>query len=370
MPTRITSILPVRADSMENSDLETPRHWTCARALFLQLLLAISLTGCAHSAPSVSPSPDLTYSAIAIDRDGYIYVAQSSTTGAAIQKWNPEGRCIFEVPLQTDAQQIASISAIAVDEEFIYCAGTLIDSKSRATYHPQIHRFSIKNGQPSPFVGSSKTLKDGQIQLGDWQPFQISEKANSDVSSLRTSPVRALDIAGSTLYVANALAGEVRMFDTTTGEQKGRFSVHRPTAIAVDPLGQIWVGHDHAVVAAFRADGYSGVTYASFGEVTALTFGPGATLYATDSAAGQVLVLDTAANPARFIPLLGTNAKPGDTAPDHFFNLQGVAADNDGNWVTVDGGTKDHPARIAKWSPERKLLWQRTSSTAREASRN
>jgi len=213
-------------------------------------------------------------------------------------------------------------------------------------------------------------LKAGHILLDDWEPFQISEKMSADAASLGTSPLRALDVAGSTLYVANALAGDVRMFDTTTGEQKGKFDVHRPTAVAVDSLGQIWVGHDHDVVAAFRADGYSGVTYANFGEVTSLTFGPGATLYATDSATGQVLVLDTAANPAKFIPLLGAKAKPGDATTDRFFDLRGVAADNNGNLVTLDGGTKDHPARIAKWSPERKLLWQRAASTAREAGRN
>lgn len=355
---------------MRNFDSETPHYWTCARTLLLQLSLVLSVTGCAHTGPSVSLSPDSSCTAIAVDRDGNIYVARSSAAGAVIEKWNSDGERIYEVPLLTSNKQMASISAISVDEEFIYCAGTLIDPKPRPTYYPQIRRFSIKNGQPSPFVGSSKTLKDGHILVDDWEPFQISGKTGADGASLGTSPLRALDIAGSTLYVANALTGEVRLFDTTTGEEKGKFDVHRPGAVAIDSLGQIWVGHDHDIVAAFRADGYSGVTYANFGEVTSLTFGPGATLYATDSATGQVLVLDTAANPAKFIPLLGTKAKPGDTAPDHFFDLRGVAADNNGNWVTIDGGTKDQPARIAKWSPEMKFLWERTVSTARDAGRN
>jgi DNA-binding beta-propeller fold protein YncE len=368
MRTRITGILPVRANSMGNADSET---LTRARTLFVLLLLVLGLASCTHSrATDVTQSTSSTYTAIAVDRDGNIYVTQSSATGAAIEKWNPQGDRIFEASLQIHGQQFATISAIAVDEEFIYCAGTLKDPKDHTTCYPQIRRLSIKNGQPSPFIGSSKTLKDGHIQLDDWKPFQISGKTTTDAASLGASPLRALDIAGSTLYAANALAGEVCLFDTTTGEQKSKFDVHRPTAIAVDPLGQIWVGHDRNIVAAFRADGYSGVTYAKFGEVTSLTFGPGATLYGTDSSTGQVSMLDTAANPAKFVPLLGTKAKPGDTAPDRFFNLRGVAADNNGNLVTIDGETKDHPARIAKWSPDKKLLWERTASTARKSNRN
>jgi sugar lactone lactonase YvrE len=350
---------------------QSPRRQISALAVRLHLFLMLILIGCTNIKATDHTEPrNSTYTAIAIDRDGNIYVARSAANGAAIQKWNPQGQHIFEVPLETNGHQIANISAIAVDEEFIYCAGTLIDPKPHAAYSPQIRRFSITNGAPSPFVGSSKTLKDGHILVDDWEPVQVSEKTIADAAATGTAPLSALDIAGSTLYVADALAGAVRMFDSATGEQKNEFAVHCPTAVGVDPLGQIWIANNHDTVAAYRADGYSGVTYGAFTEVTSLTFGPGATLYATDSAAGEVFMLDTAANPARFVPLLGKKANPGDTAPDHFFNLRGVAADNDGNLVTIDGETKDHSARVAKWSPEKKLLWQRTSSTPRKTSRN
>ena len=60
---------------------------------------------------------------------------------------------------------------------------------------------------------------------------------------------------------------------------------------------------------------------------------------------------------------------PGDTAPDHFFNLRSAVVDNKGNLITLDLGDDKTPPRIAKWSPQKKLLWQRSSSTASESNR-
>jgi hypothetical protein len=183
------------------------------------------------------------------------------------------------------------------------------------------------------------------------------DAAEADARLMR-APLRAIDVSGATLYVADALGGKVRMFDSATGAPKGEFAVHLPTALAVDPIGQIWVATDHDTVKAYRADGYSGVTYGGLGDVTALAFGPGAALYAADASSGRILKLDTAASPAQFVPVLGSKAAAGDRAPDRFYKLRGIAVDNDDNLITIQREPGSSGARLAKWSPERKLQWE------------
>jgi hypothetical protein len=140
------------------------------------------------------------------------------------------------------------------------------------------------------------------------------------------------------------------MFDTTSGAAAGEFDVHAPQAVAVDPLGQIWVAHDHSVIQAFRADGYSGVTYGGLGEVSALTFGPGARLYAADAASGRVLVLDTGASPAQFVSVLSVGADAG--------RLCAVVADNHGNLITLQRRLDGKGVRLAKHGADKKLIWE------------
>lgn len=339
----------------------------------------------ATAANETAPHP---FTSAAIDRDGNIYTA----AGAHFEKWDANGKLIFQQKLQpAHARPDETACAIIVDEEFVYCAISSAN-ESPSNNRQQIRRFKLADGKPAPFTGPSiksadtplklskkpapiptgpsAKLLDGHIQLYDWPALQIPAKTRKADAALMSLPLRAMDIAGSTLYLADALAGKVRMFDTTTGLQKSDFDVHLPHAIAVDPLGQIWVAHDHDSITLYRADGYSGTTYGGFGEITSLAFGPGAALYASDSKSGQVSTLDTSLDPPKFVKVLGSKAKEADHAADHFFNLISVAADAKGNLVTVDGGLKDHPARLAKWSPEKKLLWERPASTPRQPNRN
>jgi sugar lactone lactonase YvrE len=262
-----------------------------------RLVVLCILFGCAVRA-AAEDVPVGRIESVAVDPGGNVYTA--SRTGLAA--FSPEGACIFSVAIDGVA------SSLAVDEDYLYCASG-----------DQIHRFHRKTGKTAPFPGRA-----GRIDLG-------------------RADARGLDVSGATLYVADALGGRVRMFDTSTGTPKTEFDVHLPTAVAVDPLGQIWVATGGDTVKAFRADGYSGVTYGGLGDVAALAFGPGATLYAADARAGQVLRLDTAASPARFLPVLKN-------LPD----CCGLAIDNHDNLITIDHAG----ARLARWSPDHKLAWE------------
>ena len=330
----------------------------------------------------------LRMESVTIDRADDIYTAGGSNdAGADLVKWDLEGKHLFDGWLKIRYERFEGAAySVVVDEEYVYCA---VRGRNAEPWNnrQQIWRFGIKDGKFAPFTGKSEKflmnrpqlaekarraaeepgelLVDGTIQVYEWPGLQIPAKTPPADAELMKAPLRGLDVAGSTLYVADALGGKVRMYDSTTGAPKGEFDVHLPHAVAVDPTGQIWVAHNHDTVTAFRADGYSGVTYGGMGEITSLAFGPGGKLYATDSATGQVLTLDTAGSPVKFVPVLGSKAKTGDTAPDRFFKLMSVAADGKGNLVTIDAGAAAGGARMAKWSLEKKLLWERSSSTGR-----
>jgi sugar lactone lactonase YvrE len=152
-----------------------------------------------------------------------------------------------------------------------------------------------------------------------------------------------MDVAGTTLYVADAKSGSVGMFDTETGEAKGEFSVAFPTAVAVDAIGQIWVAYDHGTIQAFRSDGYGGVTYAWPGEVAGMAFGPGGKLYVADAKGGRVLTPGNAESASGFVEVLRLGGE-----------VRALAVDAEGNVVTLDRG-----GRLAKWSATARLVWER-----------
>jgi hypothetical protein len=229
-----------------------------------------------------------------------LYVA----SGQVVSKWDGEGHALL--PFSAAAAEV-----VVADEEYLYCAA-----------EGQIRRFTLAMRRLAPFAGGS--------------------------AGISIDSVRGLDVAGAILYVA--AEDKIRMFDTTTGAAAGEFDVHAPQAVAVDPLGQIWVAHDRSVIQAFRADGYSGVTYGGLGEVSALTFGPGARLYAADAARGRVMVLDTGASPAQFVPVLSLGAEAG--------WLCAVAADNRGNLITLQRRLSGQGFRLAKYGADKKLIWE------------
>jgi len=332
-------------------------HRRLVELLLCQILLIGNVAGCATTKPPPeSVAPRSRFTALAIDADGNIVSASSTASGAFLEKWSPDGRLLYTADLET--HHFCTVTAIVIDQEFIYCALSH-DQRPSLPIRVEISRFSLVDGGFAPFTGHSESILKGRVQ--PYPQLQVP---------LLRSPIRGMDVAGSTLYVADAFDGRIRMIDTSTGLSKGEFSVHLPHGVAVDPIGQIWVASNHDTITACRADGYSGVTYGGFGEITSMAFGPGATLYVSDSLAGQVMMLDGNANPPKFVPFLGSKAKAVDGEGDHFFNLLAVVVDGKGNLVTLDGGGDSGTSRLVKWSPEKKLLWERVPSTARSTGRN
>jgi hypothetical protein len=283
--------------------------------------------------------------ALAVDREGNVY----AVIAADIRMWDSRGNPVPEArfPIRDGAPY-----ALCVDEEYLYCA---VSGREPSDHRQQIRRFRLKDGRPAPFTGqdSSDPLAAGHIQAYGRSELPIPGTAPESERHLMRQPLRSLDVAGSTLYVADALGGAVRLYDTDTGAAKGHFPARLPRALAVDPIGQVWVADHQGALRAYRTDGYAGVTYAGLGDPTAMSFGPGARLYIADARTGQVLTLNSSPDrPGDFTPVLGHQG-------DRLDGLRSAAADASGNLVTLQIRPDAAGARLARWSPAGKLLWER-----------
>jgi len=259
---------------------------------WLCVLMTVGGIGCARQgaapAAAVRPAP-VEARGLAVDPAGNVYAGSRG-----VWKWDATGKRVA-----FDAGTNSPVAMVA-DEEYLYVAGG-----------GKIRRFALNGGKESPFTRGAITVE--------------------------TDAVRGMDVVGTTLYVADAKAGGVRMFDTATGEAKGDFSAPLPTALAVDALGQIWVAYEQGTIRAFRSDGYAGVTYTGPDDVPSMAFGLGGKLYVVDGTRGRVVTLGEGG--LEEVLRVG----PG---------LVAVAADREGRLVTLERG-----GRVAKWDAGR-VVWE------------
>ena len=160
------------------------------------------------------------------------------------------------------------------------------------------------------------------------------------------------------LYVADSLGNRIAGFDKTTGEPVGEFPLHQPVALAVDREGRFWVGHDRKTVSVFSSRGELIATPIQDADsVFSLAFGPDGRFYLADNGASVIKIYEVRDTAATFVGNFGRRGRPGDRAPDRFYNLRGAAVDSNSNLFTIDNQPAGG-ATLAKWSPDHHLLWE------------
>jgi len=294
---------------------------------------------------------------VAVDSAGAVYTANYwDEAGADFKKWDRDGRPVYDGRYQMrNGQPNGAPYAIAVDDRFIYCTMEGWDNEQWRNAQ-QVQRFALADGAHVKFTGVERP--DGHIQVYEWPVRLVPKDAPREEAELMRWPLRSIAVRGEELLVADTLGGRVLRFHKETGRPQGEFRVKLPTALAVDRNGSIWVGHERSRVSVFSGEGRLVRTVLSaLGEVKALAFGPDGRLYVADTGAEQVLVYDVSRRTPRRVGTLGEKARPGDRAADRFFDLRGVAVDREGNVVTVQNEPAGG-ARLARWSPEGKLLWE------------
>jgi DNA-binding beta-propeller fold protein YncE len=294
---------------------------------------------------------------VAVDAAGAVYTANGwDEAGADFKKWDADGNSLYDGRYQMrNGNPNGAPYSIAVDEAYIYCGMGGWASKPW-NHKQQLQRFALKDGKHEKFTNVED--KAEHIQVYEWPEKLVPEGTAEADAKLMRDPLRAVAVSGPLLLVADALGGRIVMYDKVTGGLKGEFSVKLPNALAVGKDGSVWVGHEHKCVSVFDPDGkHQLIVLNDVGEVEAIAIGPDGLLYVADSVAGQVKVVEINGQKSRTIRTLGSKAEPPDRAADKFYQLRGVAVDAKGFVATIQnepcGG-----ARLARWSPDGKLLWE------------
>lgn len=308
-----------------------------------------------------SPAPEAHtptgMSSVAVDSQGGVYTANGwDEEGADFTHWDAAGNVVYDGRYQMrNGHPNGAPYSIAVDDSTIFC-GMEGWAHEPWNHKQQIQRFAIADGKLEKFADVPD--KFGHIELYEWPEHQIPSGTPAADAELMRMPLRALAVSGQSLYVADALAGKIRRFNKVSGRAEGEFAVSRPQALAIDRRGQILVAHEHGRISLFSPEGKRlAELVRNLGEIVAIAIGPDDKLYAADRAAAKLLIYRIHGAAAEPFASFGEPAKPGDRQANHFFQLRGVAVDPRGYMVTIqtepDGG-----ARIARWTPDRKLAWE------------
>ena len=295
---------------------------------------------------------------LAVDAAGAVYSANGwDEAGADFKKWDADGNSVYDAQYQIrNGKPNGAPYSVATDAEYLYCG---MGGWARAPFNSmqQVQRFRLADGKQEKFTETGRD--DGHILVYEWPEKQVPEGTPEADAALMKSPLRALAITGETILVADALGGRVLKFHKVTGKPLGEFPVKLPHALTVDKSGRIWVGHEHHTISVFAADGKDGrAVIKDVGEVEQICFGPKGELCVADGPAGQVKIYDVSGAEARLVRTFGQKAQAGDAAPDRFYRCRAVAMDAAGNLFTVNKMPIDG-SRLAKWSPEGRLVWER-----------
>ena len=290
--------------------------------------------------------------ALTVASDGGIYAINWwDEAGADFKKWSPAGESVYDAHLQIRNGRPGGLGyAIAVDDRYIYCS---VSDNGSKTFQI-VRRFDIHDGKAAKFANTN--LPNGNIVVYTNVSTAIT-LADADVDR---RALRGLAVSGDTLFVTDTVGNRVLRFDKETGDPRGEFPVQRPFRLATDAAGRLWVGHERHNVSVFKADGQLvDRVLTNAGVIMSLAFDPQGRLVVADREAGQVKFYDVSSKPARLVSTFGQKAEPGDRAADHFFNIRGAGVDAQGNLVVA----QTEPlmcagARLAKWSPDGKLLWE------------
>ena len=294
---------------------------------------------------------------VTVDARGRIYTANGwEEAGHDFKVQDPDGNTLFHARYQIrNGNPNGAPHAIAVDDTHIYCA-THGWASEQWKSKQQIQRFRITDGNHEAFTEIQDNA--GHIQLYAWPEKQVPEATPEADAALMRLPVRAIAVCGEAVLATDALGGKVHTFHKTTGKALGEFPVRLPHALAVDCDGRLWIGHEHRRVSIFTAEGKRLATpLDDVGKVASLNFGPDGLLYVADAEAGQVRVYQVKGNAVEQVRSFGKKARPGDRAPDRFYDLRGAAVDPQGRLVTIQS-LPSGGARIARFAPDGTCLWE------------
>ena len=320
----------------------------------------IAVLGNTGSPPDADGHVPMSVASVVVDRDGAVFSANGwDEAGHDWKKWDRDGRSRLHANFQVrNGNPNGMPYRVAVDEQFLYVAYISHHGEGKIGSH-WIQRFDRQTGKAVRFAKGF--AKNGLIQV-----YPPPDADSWD------QPITDLALSDKLLLAGDRRANRVLTYDRESGEKLGEFSVEKPGAMAVDGAGRLWIVRDETAVVVLDVapprdpplgkGGNGGVQakpLSGLGKIVGLSFAPDSRLLVADDKARQILVYKLNGLAATQESAFGQRARPGDDAPDRFYELIDVAAGPDGSVVTVErfpvGGS-----RVTRWPPgfaPAKPLW-------------
>lgn len=297
----------------------------------------VAAIGNSGSPPDADGHVPMSVASVVVDRDGAVFAANGwDEAGHDWKKWDRDGRSILHSNFQVRNGDPNGLPyRVVVDDQFLYVA-YIAHGGGKIGGH-WVQRFDRQTGKSARFPKGLE--RNGLIQV-----YPPPEKDSWD------QPITGLALAGRLLLVGDRRANRVLKYDRDSGEQVGEFAVEKPGAMGVDSAGRLWIVRDETRVVVMAVDNGRELAQPvkGLGKLVGLSLAPGGRLLLADDKSRQVLCYRVADLTATREAAFGQRARPGDDAPDRFYELTDVAAGPDGNVITVErfpvGGS-----RVSKW---------------------
>lgn len=246
--------------------------------------------------------------------------------------------------------------AVTVNSKYIYVAmsqGGM--SGEKEGYPPEgktwycVRRYNLA-GKPVPFVGGN-----------GWDKSMLIISDKSEVTGLTT--------IGNKLFVSHGDGNIVRIFNTETMQEMGKFTVTNPGGIAIDNKGTLWIiqnkkGKNNGKILHYDQAGKKlPEQIVDVVDPTAIaTYQQDQLLVAENGTRQQILIYNIKNKPVQ-VRTLGTkngiySGVPGEMGNLKFYGITGVGADKQGNLYINNNGFNSSGTDLRKFSADGKMQWQ------------
>jgi len=221
------------------------------------------------------------------------------------------------------------------------------------------------------WTGVSRYKKDGTLAPftgggGRFGAMLILHQVSDEEAD--SAQVRGLALNEDFLFVSDAYAEEIKVYDVETMQLVRKWEVKAPRQLALDRKGDIWVIQsegEHRAILRFSPDGKprsQKITLTLSSNPTALSFDNDSHLLVADDGKDQQILIY--ADLEKVPKLIGTFGEKGGiykagglVAPLRFAGLRGVGVDQKGN-IYVGLNLPACGAVLRAFTPNSKLLWE------------
>lgn len=246
--------------------------------------------------------------------------------------------------------------AVTANDKYIYVAMIQGGMSNKKEGYPSegknwycVRRYNLQ-GEPVPFPGGN-----------GWDKSMLIISDKSEVTGLAT--------VGNKLFVSNSDANIVRILNTDTMQEIGKFTVNNPGGIAIDTQRHLWIiqnkkGNTPGKIVHYDQTGKKlPEQIVDVVDPTAIAiYKKDRLLVAENSIRQQVIIYNIKNKPVQ-VGTFGTrngiySGVPGEVKNLKLYGITAIGADSAGNFYINNNGFNNSGTDLRKLSPSGKLQWQ------------